>query len=85
MDLANLLTGDNSTDHAGPASSPSSALHALVDVALDDIRPLASPISLDLSAAEDAQAGGAMPAPLLVMLPPTTSQDPRCDCDGTNH
>jgi len=76
MDLANLLTGENSTDRAGQASSPSSALHALVDVALDDIRPLASPISLDLSAAGDGQAGGATPAPVPVMLPPPRPKTP---------
>ena len=79
MDLASLLTGEDSTDHAGLAPSPSSALHALADITLDDTRPLASPPSLDLSGAGVGHAGVTKPVP----LPLTLSPPPRPWTPGT--
>jgi len=68
MDLASLLPGRDAQDPDGSVPSPSSALHALADIALDDIRPQASPPSLDLSGARGGPSDVTMPVPNDVML-----------------
>jgi len=69
LDLATLIPAEGFGDSDGTADSPSSALQALADVALDEIDPSADLNGLDLSLTGNIEVEGSAPVMPLVPLP----------------
>ena len=89
MALADLLKCEDVVDHTKATSSPSLALHALANIALDNVAPLAGPPTPKLPVPEDANTGVALPMSPLAMdanyrLPaPVRQPDPLAACIQT--
>jgi len=71
FDLATLLPDGGPADSDGSADSPSSALQALADVALDEIQPSTDLNGLDLSLTGGMEVEGSAPIIPPVPLPPS--------------
>ena len=76
LDLAALIQVEGSGDSDGTADSPSSALQALADVALDEIDPSTDLNGLDLSLTGSIEAEGSAPTIPLVPLPSSPRLEP---------
>ena len=87
FDLATLIPNGDATDRQESASSPSSALQALADVALDDVQP--GPLGLDLTLSGGTDVEGDTlailpmppPSPLCPETPEAVAPRPVIDAD----
>ena len=75
LDLATLIPVEGFSDSDGTADSPSSALQALADVALDEIDPSADLNGLDLSLMGNIEVEGS--APVIPLVPVPSSPRPK--------